>query len=117
MRTRILFAVAALLIAAPCAAGNGKMCPQLDGKHIKVTGEMRNLMVGGHREPGEAPSTFFDLENPRWNCKLNKVAVSFPGRHLWCSEGQRAEVSGVYHDASDIFDGYYMIDADGVRCR
>ena len=92
------------------------MCPQIEGKHVTVTGVLRNLMIGGQREPGEAPSSYFDLEHPRWNCKLKKVYVAYPGRRLWCTEGQRVEVSGTYHDGSDLFAGHYEITADKVRC-
>ncbi len=108
--------VVALLAAVPCAAANTPMCPQLQGKQVRVAGVLRNLMIGGQREPGESPSTYFDLETPGWDCKLKQVHVDYPGRRLWCSEGQGVEVSGTYHDGSDVFSGYYVIDADEVHC-
>ncbi|MDO8310945.1 MAG: hypothetical protein Q7T25_03300 [Sideroxyarcus sp.] len=108
--------VMALLSAIPCLAENTKMCPQLEGKQVKVSGVLRNLMIGGQREPGEAPSSYFELDHPRWDCKLKKVYVDYPGERLWCSEGRRVEVSGTYHEG-DLFPGYNVITAREVRCR
>jgi hypothetical protein len=115
-RARSALSVAALLAAAPSIAANVRMCPQLDGKHVKVTGVMRNLMNGVQEEPEQSPSSYFELEMPRWQCKLERVYVDYPGERVWCSEGRRVAVSGTYYDGSDVFAGYNWIDAREVRC-
>jgi hypothetical protein len=108
--------LAALLAAAPSIAANVRMCPQLDGKHVKVTGILRNLMADVQEEPRQSPSTYFELEGPRWQCQLKKVYVDYPGRSVSCGEGRRVEVSGTYHDGSDLFSDHYWIDAQDVKC-
>lgn len=35
--------------------------------------------------------------------------MGYPGRRLWCGDGQRVEVSGTYHDGSDLLPGYHVI--------
>lgn len=118
MRVTIFSLVAmAMLGITPGAMGQAKICPEIDGQQVTVTGVVRNRMVGGQREPGEAPSSYFDLESPEWKCRLERVEVAYPGRVLWCGEGRRVEVSGIYRESSSVFRAYSYIDAMEVRCH
>lgn len=114
--TAISLVALAMFGAVPGAMGQAKICPQIDSQQLTVTGVVRNRMVGGQREPGEAPSSYFDLENPDWKCGLERVEVVYPGRVLWCGEGRRVEVSGIYRESSSVFRSYAYIDATEVRC-
>jgi hypothetical protein len=73
-------------------------------------------MANVQDEPEASPSTYFVLEKPHWHCKLTRVYVDLPGRGFWCGEGSRVEVSGIYHDGSEVFTMHHSIEATAVRC-
>ncbi len=96
-------------------ASEPNVCSALNGQHVAVSGIMGEVDTF-QLEPGATTEWHFDLLRPDWTCPEQQVHVISYGMPVFCAEGLRARVTGLYLSPSPTFPSFNSIDMDSLEC-